>query len=264
MCVSSVRWVHVVISCLTVLTVLLAAGACGTGTADSGEAPETSATAESAAAPETTETPETTAETETADVRGITTVKEAVSTKRTQERALEGCEQAELPPTRDTWSYARDYGLSREVADRRMDLQMCLSEDLYLLERNLKRNEGDNFAGFWAAHEPEYRYVFLFTENGLQTIQPYIEDEPYAPLLEIRSGADASLAELSSAQREAGRIVDRLDFRADTNLDIMKNRAEVYVTDRARFRSELRKAGLRLPEHVTLIKVEALSQPTAS
>ncbi|CAN5555434.1 hypothetical protein BH24ACT21_BH24ACT21_02600 [soil metagenome] len=125
----------------------------------------------------------------------------------------------------------------------------------------MKRNEGDSFAGFWTEHEPEYRYVFLFTENGQEKIRPYIKDEPYAPLLEVRSGAEASLAELLAAQRKAGRIVDRLEFRADSSVDIVKNRAEVYVTDREKFEAELREAGLRLPEHVALIEVEGLSRP---
>jgi hypothetical protein len=141
-------------------------------------------------------------------------------------------------------------------------LQTCLSDDLGILEQKLKRNEGDSFAGRWVEHEPEYRYVFLFTKNGRENIQPYIKDEPYAPLLEVRSGADASLAELLAAQRKAGRIVDRLGFRADLSVDIVKNHAEVFVTDRDKFRAELRKAGLRLPEHVVVIEVEELSRPT--
>lgn len=111
-------------------------------------------------------------------------------------------------------------------------------------------------------HEPEYRFVFLFTEDGREKIRPYIKDEPYAPLLEFRSYAEATLADLNAAHNKAGRIVDRLAIRADSDTDIKKNRVEVFVTDRDKFEAELRKAGMRLPEYVALIEVEGLSRPT--
>lgn len=251
--------------CVTLFALFVAVSACGTRAApESGAAPETTGTNEASAAPETTVAPETTivpgttVEAGDASSSGIVVEKEAVSTVRTQRRALEGCAQADLPPTSDTWSYARDYGVSREVADRRMDLQDCLSEDLYLLERKLKRNEGDAYAGLWAAHEPEYRFVVLFTEDGLQKIQPYIEDEQYAPLIEVRSGAEATHEELIAALNKAGRIVDRIGIQANSGLDITENRAEVYVIDRDRFRTELRRAGVRLPDHVAVVEVEKL------
>ncbi|CAN5555439.1 hypothetical protein BH24ACT21_BH24ACT21_02610 [soil metagenome] len=123
------------IMCLTLFVFLLVASACGTGSApESAEAPETSAATVVSGAPETTAASEATRVTGSKTVPEITIVKEAVSNKRTQRKALVGCPEADLPPTTDTQSYARDYGLSQEVADRRMDLQMCLSDDLYALE----------------------------------------------------------------------------------------------------------------------------------
>lgn len=205
---------------------------------------------------------ETTRVEKDADEKGIFVEKEAVSNKRTQERALKGCAEADLPPTEDTLWYARDYGVSEEVADRRMDLLDCLRNDLLSLERKLKRKEGDSFAGFWLEHEPKYQFVFLFTENGQLRIQPYIEGKSYAPLVEVRSGAEVPLKELKAERRRADRILERLDYRADSSVNITKNQGELYVTDRYKLRTELRKAGLRLPEHVTIIEVEGLSRPS--
>jgi hypothetical protein len=43
-----------------------------------------------------------------------------------------------------------------------------------------------------------------------------------------------------------------------TALNEKENRVEVYVTDRARFEGELRKANIQLPDHVELVAVAIL------
>ena len=230
---------------LVMLVSFLIAAACGTGAA-----PEVGVAPETTAAPETSTVPET------------TVGKEVATSEEIQEKALRNCPEPVGAFTQDTKSYAEAYGLSYEEAVRRMRLSECFSRDLTDLERELMRKERDSFAGFWLEHEPEYRFVFLFTEDGRKKIRPYIKDEPYAPLLEVRSYAEATLAELNAAQKKADRIVDRLDIPADSTIDIKKNRAMVFVTDRNKFEAELRKAGMRLPEHVVLIEVEGLSRPT--
>lgn len=250
MVIAFIRLIRVGIVYLTMLAFLMVVGACGTGAdLESAASPETKAATEAVPMPETTAIPETTVE------------KEGATAEETQERALEGCPGVGEAFVQDAQWYAEDYNLSKEEAIRRMRISECFSRDLTDLERKLMREERDSFAGFWLEHEPEYRFVYLFTEDGPEKLQPYIKDEPYAPLLEARSYAEVSFAELKTAQRKAGRIVDRLDFRADLSIDIVKNHAEIFVTDRDKFRAELRKAGLRLPEHVALIEVEGLSRP---
>lgn len=256
---------------LILLALPLLMAACGTNTvSNAGSAPDSTTVQGTTASPKTigatddTAVPETTGIEKDADEKGIFVEKEAVSNKRTQERALKGCAEADLPPTEDTSWYARDYGVSEEVADRRMDLMDCLPKDLLSIERELKRKQGDSFAGFWLEHEPKYQFVFLFTEEGLEKIQPYIQDEPYAPLLEVRSGAEVPLKELKVERRRADRIVDRLDIRADSAIDVERNRGEIFVTDRRETRTRLREAGVQWPEHVAVIEVEELSRPAAS
>ena len=252
MAISFIRSVHVGMVCLMMLAaLLLMVGACGTGAApESAASSETNAATEAVPVPETTAAPETTVE------------KEVATEEEIQKRALEGCPGVGEAFTEDTRWYAEDYNLSKEEAIRRMRISDCFSRDLTDLERKLMREERDSFAGFWLEHEPEYRFVYLFTEDGPEKLRPYIKDEPYAPLLEARSYAEVSFAELRAARRKADRIVDRLGFRADSSVDIVKNHAEIFVTDRDGFRAELRKAGMRLPKHVALIEVEELSRPS--
>ena len=80
----------------------------------------------------------------------------------------------------------------------------------------------------------------------------------------MRNGADATLAELMAAQEEAGRITDRLGIPTVSGIYVSKNRVELNVTDRSALKAALRDAGEQLPEHVVVVVVENLPQPTAS
>lgn len=170
-----------------------------------------------------------------------------------------GDKEVEDPLARDAQWYADDQGVSLEEAIRRLKLQEELSSSG--LGPALEANEADTFAGLWIQHEPEYRFVVLFTRDGEEKIRPYIEGEPWADIVEVRNGADATLTELEAAQAEAGRIVRELDTRADSGINVQENRVELYVTDRTRLDAALREAGLRLPDHVAVIEVERLAEP---
>lgn len=221
----------------------LITSACGTSAvSDTKTIPETAAVPDTTTAPKASTTPKTTVE------------KEVVTSEELQEEALENCPKADDAFAQDDQFYAEDYGVSEEQAIRRARLQNCFADELAKLERELKAQEHDSFAGLWIEHEPEYRFVVLFTQHGQQTIRPYTKGEPYAPLVEVRSGAEATFAELRAAERKAARIVDKLGLRADSSFDVLKNRAELYVANREEFKAELREAGMRLPEHVVLIE----------
>jgi len=161
------------------------------------------------------------------------------------------------PGFRDVERYAEDQGIPIEEAVRRLELQ----EDpaLNRLRPELAVKAHDTFAGLWIQHKPEYRFIVLFTEGGEETIQPYLECNPHADVVEVRNGADATLAELRAAEEGAARIVDSLGIPADSGIHVSKNRAELLVTDRAAFEAALQDAGERLPEHVIVIEVEGLA-----
>jgi len=163
------------------------------------------------------------------------------------------------PGFRDVEWYAEAQGIPIEEAVRRLELQQ--NPALNRLQPELTAKERDTFAGLWIQHKPDYRYVVLFTEGGEETIQPYLQCNPHADVVEVRNGADATLAELIAAEEEAARIVDSLGIPTDSGIYVSKNRAEVLVTDWAALEAALQDAGERLPEHVVVVEVEELSSP---
>ena len=96
----------------------------------------------------------------------------------------------------------------------------------------------------------------LFTRNGEQTIQPYLEDEPerFRRLIEACSGAEATLEQLAAVQHQASRMLDRLKIAHASATNVKRNRVEIYVKDKARFEAALPEGGARLPEHVTVVQ----------
>jgi len=155
---------------------------------------------------------------------------------------------------RDAQQYAADMGVDLDEAMRRLQYQ----DDIGRLRAALAANERDTFAGLWIQHQPDFRVIVRFTRDGKKTIQPYIKDKPWADLVEVRE-ANATLVELESALHETIRVLDRLGFDVSCGLNEMENRVEVWVTDRAWFEGELRKANIQLPEHVELVVVEGHS-----
>lgn len=157
----------------------------------------------------------------------------------------------------DARAFAKDEGIPVEEARRRLQLGGCFTDDLADLERALRSEKADTFAGLWGKHPPEYGYVVLFTRDGEQTIRPYLEDEPerFRRLIEVRSGAEATLEELAAAQREVGQVFDRLkNDHAASGTNLKKNRVEIYVEDKERFEAALWEEGARLPEHVVVVE----------
>ena len=152
---------------------------------------------------------------------------------------------------RDAEAYARQFGVTAEEAITRMRYQDGIGE----LNAALQANEADTFGGLWIEHQPEYRVVALFTRNGKRTIRPYLAGKPYAHLVEVRK-ARYTLVELESIQSQATRELAKLDFGVNVLLDVSRNRVEVTVSDREWFESELRNAGVRLPDGVELAVVE--------
>ena len=165
---------------------------------------------------------------------------------------------AEEALVKDSRWYAEDQGISLEEAVRRMKLQQ--DPTLQKLRTRLEAGERGTFAGLWIQHEPEYRFVALFTEAGEEKIIPYIECSPHADVVEVRNGADATLAELLRQQEEAGRIIDDLGIPTDSATNVMKNRVEVRVADRARLEAALHEADKQLPEHV-VVQEGSLAEP---
>ena len=100
------------------------------------------------------------------------------------------------------------------------------------------------------------------TGDGEETVRPYVRCTPLAGLVEVRT-VGASIAELSAAHNEAHRIVtEELGVRANSDINITKNRVEIYVIDKEGLEAALREAGEEMPEHVAVVEVKELGGPT--
>ncbi|MBA7558701.1 hypothetical protein ES708_00308 [subsurface metagenome] len=130
-----------------------------------------------------------------------------------------------------------------------------LMDDIGPLGAELERQEMGTFAGLWIEHEPEFRVVIAFTENGEETIKKYVEeDSPLADEIELRT-FEATYEELKAAQREAGQLLDELGLFVSSDINIKENQAKVYVTDSKLFYKTLQEADAQLPDHVVAIIV---------
>jgi streptogrisin C len=176
-------------------------------------------------------------------------------------------EPAALPPglneddplVQDARWYASDQGVGLEEAVRRLKLQDAIGE----LDAALTEKERATFAGLFIQHQPEFRVVARFTQGGAETIRPYVAGGPLEGIVEVQS-ASATLAELEVARERAADIVDGLGIQADSGTDVRDNRAELWVTDRARLEAALQAAGVQLPEEVGVVEVEELAAPEAN
>lgn len=155
------------------------------------------------------------------------------------------------PLALDAASYAEEHGISLEEAVARFRLQ----ETMGALGPALEANEAETFAGLWLQHEPEYRLVVAFTENGEETIRPYIAGQPYAELVEVRTHR-YSQAELLSRQQEAIMLADELDLSSSSWTDIIENRVVLEVGNPALFVEAVAAAGRELPEPVEVIAID--------
>lgn len=147
---------------------------------------------------------------------------------------------------RDAGVYAADEGISLDEALQRFKLM----DDVGPLGAALESHEKDTFAGFWIEHEPEFRVIIAFTENGEETIKKYVEEgSALADIVELRT-YEATLEQLHEAQRKASELLDGLGLYVSSAVMVSENRVEVYVTDSQLFDETLQKAGAILPDHV--------------
>ena len=72
-------------------------------------------------------------------------------------------------------------------------------------------------------------------------------------LIQVRT-VEATLRELERSQREADSMVGGLGLLLASDINVFENRAEVYVTDRAKLEDALQNSGKTLPPHVHIIE----------
>lgn len=127
---------------------------------------------------------------------------------------------------KDAYAYATTMGVDLDEAVRRLHLQGEIGN----LNATLVANEGDTFAGLWIQHQPAYRVIVQFTRDGEVTIRSYIAHGPLASVVEIHA-ARVTVNELESARAQAAQIAGTLNIPASSGINVLENRAELYVLD---------------------------------
>jgi len=155
----------------------------------------------------------------------------------------------------DAKTYASIYNVSVDEAAKRLTLQ-GIAENI---NASLVTKEGTTFAGLWIQHEPDYRVIVRFTNNGDVTIKSYIQNTPLLNLVEVRT-ADVSFEELKLEQLQTTQIMSQSNIPFRTGINVMENRVEVYVLDTAEVSTFLRDSNIALPEHTRIIKVNEIGK----
>jgi len=145
---------------------------------------------------------------------------------------------------------ASESGISTDEALRRI-LMMEASGELNAM---LEAKEAETFAGMWLLHQPEFKVVVAFTQNGERTLQPYVQNTILAGFTEVRE-AEVSQAELIRIERETNQLVNQLGLSlvAITLVNIQENQVEVHIPDRSLLDNKLATSQLVLPDHVMVI-----------
>ena len=162
------------------------------------------------------------------------------------------------PLLQDAQEYASDTGVNIDEALSRFQLQDIAGE----LDAELSTKEVETFAGLWIEHTPEFRVIVQFTQDGEETIKPYLKQHTeLANIVEVRT-ANVSLANLQRAQANASHSVRASGIPADSGINVYNNSVELYVVkvDRSRFDNALQRGEIQLPDNVRVITVEALAE----
>jgi chaperonin cofactor prefoldin len=195
--------------------------------------------------------PMETAETEQSAGEMAESLDETSNADDFQEKLAELHEKYKDDPARfDAAAYALHEGIDIEDAVDRFEVM----EKAGPFGAELEAAGMDNFAGFWIQHEPDFCLVAAFTENGEESIAPYLQKYPdLADIVKVRQ-VQYSLNELLSAQEEVSAIVESLGIFAGSGTYVVDNKVEVVVTDISKVEEALDNGTLVIPDCVEIIE----------
>ena len=164
----------------------------------------------------------------------------------------------EDPLTRDAQAYASRYGTTVDEALRRLNLQDAVGD----LEHQLVSNESASFAGLWIEHDPGFKVMVKFTENGDSIISPYVNGGDLETLVEVGTAGN-TLASLEQAQAVTKTVGTSLGIETESDINIFENEVMLHVLDKASFDSKMDEQGITLPSMVSVIQVPEFSRTEA-
>jgi hypothetical protein len=155
---------------------------------------------------------------------------------------------------KDVKEYASDLNIDLDTAIHQLALQELAGN----LDAELSRKEADTYAGLWIQHSPQFRIIVQFTQEGKETIRPYIENEALADIVDVRV-VQYTLKELEAAQVATQLKIRNLDIPTNSGINVVENRVELYVVERSRFDVAIQDTKMQLPPQVKVVTVSELS-----
>jgi hypothetical protein len=152
--------------------------------------------------------------------------------------------------TQQAQMYADQIGVSLEEAKDRLSRQ----DDFGPLYGALETNEQETFAGAYLQHQPDFKFVVLFTRDGEETNRKYVKEaSELDKFIEVRH-VRYSQIELQAIRDEADDVLAQIpNVNASSSTSDMDNRVEYYVQNAAQVEQMLVDAGLALPEGAVML-----------
>jgi hypothetical protein len=170
-------------------------------------------------------------------------------------------DNSQMTPTSVTAAvYAKHYGVTIDEALHRLTLQ----DSFPGLPTALENNEKATFGGIWIQHEPEYKIVVAFTENGQQTISKYskyISKEATA-YIETRV-VSKSLVELKNDQDKLLKYLNNQGLQLVSRVDIINNCVSIDIakSDKDKFTLAIQNDKSAIPDGLIINFVDGLPIP---
>lgn len=159
----------------------------------------------------------------------------------------------------DVIAYAEANRIDLEEALQRLKWQAQAIQ----LEADLASNSPLAFGGLRIVHSPQFKVVVYATDHHLEILLSQVARSPVNGLVEVRE-VERSLMELELAHEHLWAAIRNTDLAVDTGLNYELNRIELYVLDKAEFRSELEYLGIELDSSVAVLEVNHLATPVAN
>ncbi len=157
---------------------------------------------------------------------------------------------------RDAKAYAEYENVSIEEAMERLRLMDVAGS----LHAELINEEAKTFGNSWIEHNPEFKMIVQFTQNGNQTMQTYLEEYPeLSSLIEIRK-AKISYQDLRKIQIKLMDDLESIGFLAASEPDIKTGRINLYVLNESELSQATSDNRIFIPENVDVIQVPRLSK----
>lgn len=153
-------------------------------------------------------------------------------------------------------SYAAQVGVSVDEALRRLQLQPSVGD----LEAALAAEESEAFAGLYIDDKQQYRVVIRLTDRKAEErVRARVAGTALEPLIEFRP-ARFSLLELAAKQQDVRGKSKRAAVEYNSDINIIDNKVEVYVTEPETLKARLSANKDPLSDGVEIQRVPRLGQ----